>query len=121
MHTKVTALLVSHDGERWLPAVISGLQEQHSPVERVVAIDTGSKDDSAQLLEAAFGEVLRAPGSTSFPQAVRLGIEHLAASGVAVEQEVVWPRGGRSLYFRDPAGNAVELVTPGVWGTPAGW
>jgi catechol 2,3-dioxygenase-like lactoylglutathione lyase family enzyme len=43
---------------------------------------------------------------------------HLTASGVTIEQEVSWPRGGRSLYFRDPAGNAVELVTPGVWGTP---
>jgi catechol 2,3-dioxygenase-like lactoylglutathione lyase family enzyme len=30
-------------------------------------------------------------------------------------------RGGRSLYFRDPAGNSVELVTSGLWGTPAGW
>jgi catechol 2,3-dioxygenase-like lactoylglutathione lyase family enzyme len=47
--------------------------------------------------------------------------EHLAAQGIAIEKEVTWPRGGRSLYFRDPAGNAVELVTPGVWGTPAGW
>jgi catechol 2,3-dioxygenase-like lactoylglutathione lyase family enzyme len=47
--------------------------------------------------------------------------DHLAARGVPVEQEVAWPRGGRSLYFRDPAGNSVELVTPGVWGTPAGW
>jgi catechol 2,3-dioxygenase-like lactoylglutathione lyase family enzyme len=46
---------------------------------------------------------------------------HLTARGIAVEQEVAWPRGGRSLYFRDPAGNAVELVTPSVWGTPAGW
>ena len=46
---------------------------------------------------------------------------HLAASGVSIELEVRWPPGGRSLYFRDPAGNAVELVTPGVWGTPAGW
>jgi catechol 2,3-dioxygenase-like lactoylglutathione lyase family enzyme len=46
---------------------------------------------------------------------------HLATRGVAIEQEVAWPRGGHSLYFRDPAGNAVELVTPGVWGTPAGW
>jgi TfoX/Sxy family transcriptional regulator of competence genes len=27
----------------------------------------------------------------------------------------------RSLYFRDPAGNSVELVTPGVWGLPSGW
>ena len=32
-----------------------------------------------------------------------------------------WPRGGRSLYFRDPAGNSVELVTPGLWGLPGGW
>lgn len=46
---------------------------------------------------------------------------HLTASGIEVEKEYTWPRGGHSLYFRDPAGNSVELVTPGVWGTPAGW
>ena len=45
----------------------------------------------------------------------------LQGRGVAVEKEVRWPRGGRSLYFRDPAGNSVELVTPGVWGLPSGW
>jgi catechol 2,3-dioxygenase-like lactoylglutathione lyase family enzyme len=45
----------------------------------------------------------------------------LEAQGVAVEKEVRWPRGGRSLYFRDPAGNSVELVTPGLWGLPGGW
>lgn len=45
----------------------------------------------------------------------------LADHGVAIEQEVTWPRGGVSLYFRDPAGNSVELLTPGVWGLPAGW
>ena len=38
-----------------------------------------------------------------------------------IEKEVEWPKGGRSLYFRDPAGNSVELVTPGVWGLPSGW
>jgi catechol 2,3-dioxygenase-like lactoylglutathione lyase family enzyme len=47
--------------------------------------------------------------------------ERLTAHGVAIEKEVTWPRGGRSLYFRDPAGNSVELITPGVWGLPAGW
>ena len=45
----------------------------------------------------------------------------LQESGVAIEQEVEWPRGGRSIYFRDPAGNSVEMVTPGVWGLPTGW
>lgn len=47
--------------------------------------------------------------------------DHLVECGVAIEKEVTWPLGGRSIYFRDPAGNSVELVTPGVWGTPAGW
>jgi len=41
--------------------------------------------------------------------------------GVAIEKVVEWPRGGWSIYFRDPAGNSVELVTPGVWGLPSGW
>jgi catechol 2,3-dioxygenase-like lactoylglutathione lyase family enzyme len=47
--------------------------------------------------------------------------QRLLADGVVIEQEVTWPRGGKSLYFRDPAGNAVELVTPGIWGLPSGW
>ena len=43
---------------------------------------------------------------------------HLEASGVAIESEVTWPRGGRSLYVRDPAGNSVELASPLLWGLP---
>jgi catechol 2,3-dioxygenase-like lactoylglutathione lyase family enzyme len=46
---------------------------------------------------------------------------HLQERHVAIEQEHQWPLGGRSLYFRDPAGNLLELVTPGVWGLPSGW
>ena len=42
---------------------------------------------------------------------------HLARSGVAIESEVRWPRGGTSLYIRDPDGHSVELVTPGLWAT----
>ena len=40
----------------------------------------------------------------------------LAARGVEVEAEIAWPRGGSSLYVRDPAGNSVELATPRIWG-----
>ena len=36
--------------------------------------------------------------------------------GVAIEQETDWPQGGYSIYFRDPAGNSIELVTPQLWG-----
>jgi catechol 2,3-dioxygenase-like lactoylglutathione lyase family enzyme len=35
---------------------------------------------------------------------------------VEVEHEHAWPSGGRSLYFRDPAGNSLELITRGSWG-----
>ena len=83
---RVVALVVSHDGARWLPSVIGGLQGQRTHPARVVAVDTGSKDGSADLLEAAFGAdaVVRAPSSTSFPAAVRLGLE------AAGDPEWVW-------------------------------
>jgi hypothetical protein len=51
----------------------------------------------------------------------RVHLRRRQSHGVTVEKEVEWPRGGKSLYFRDPAGNSVELVTPGVWGLPSGW
>jgi catechol-2,3-dioxygenase len=41
---------------------------------------------------------------------------HLLGSGVDIEAEIDWPRGGHSIYFRDPAGNSVELASPAVWG-----
>lgn len=40
----------------------------------------------------------------------------LAEHGVSIESIHVWPTGGRSLYFRDPAGNSLEFATPGIWG-----
>ncbi len=42
--------------------------------------------------------------------------EHLKSCGVEIETEYEWPAGGYSLYFRDPSGNCVELVTPDTWG-----
>jgi catechol 2,3-dioxygenase-like lactoylglutathione lyase family enzyme len=41
---------------------------------------------------------------------------HLESHGVAIEQTIDWPGGGRSLYFRDPAGNSLEFATPRIWG-----
>lgn len=37
--------------------------------------------------------------------------------GIAIESRMEWPRGGRSLYFRDPDGHSLELVTRGCWVT----
>jgi len=39
----------------------------------------------------------------------------LMSFGVAIEPEVAWPSGGRSLYFRDPARNVVEFAPPTLW------
>jgi len=39
----------------------------------------------------------------------------LARQGVSIEGRVSWPRGAESIYFRDPDGHLVELVTPGLW------
>lgn len=41
--------------------------------------------------------------------------EHLGQANITVESRVHWPRGGTSLYFRDPDGHSVELATPGLW------
>lgn len=40
---------------------------------------------------------------------------HLAAQDVPIESRITWPRGGTSLYFRDPDGHSVEVATPGLW------
>jgi catechol 2,3-dioxygenase-like lactoylglutathione lyase family enzyme len=84
----------------------------------------------AFLAEATLeGDQLPAHGATG-PGHFALGIEAeafdawgklLHGHGVAIEKEIEWTRGGKSIYFRDPAGNSVELVTPGVWGLPSGW
>jgi catechol 2,3-dioxygenase-like lactoylglutathione lyase family enzyme len=42
-------------------------------------------------------------------------LERLAVLGIPIESEVQWPRGGRSLYFRDLDRHLLELVTPGCW------
>lgn len=34
---------------------------------------------------------------------------------IPIESEVTWPNGSVSLYFRDPAGNSLELVSPKIW------
>ncbi len=87
----MAVVLVSHDGQRWLPTVLQGLAAQTHPVDRVVAVDTGSKDESANLLESALGpggqqgEVVRSTSRSSFPDAVRTGLERLAVTGTPPE------------------------------------
>lgn len=87
---EVAVLLVSHDGSTWLPAVLDGLLAQTAPPARVVAVDTGSKDGSADLVRAALADRLpleqrSLPGGTGFPDAVAEGLLVLGETGTAPE------------------------------------
>jgi catechol-2,3-dioxygenase len=39
----------------------------------------------------------------------------LKEKSIKIEKEVTWGKGTNSIYFRDPAGNLVEIITPGSW------
>jgi catechol 2,3-dioxygenase-like lactoylglutathione lyase family enzyme len=39
----------------------------------------------------------------------------LAKHNVVIEGRTHWVRGGQSIYFRDPDGHLLELMTPGNW------
>lgn len=47
---------------------------------------------------------------------IERGKAHLEANGVTIEADFEWPQGGRSIYFRDPAGNSLEIANPRIWG-----
>jgi GT2 family glycosyltransferase len=82
----VTAVLVAHDGARWLPTTLHAVKTQRRPVQRFVAVDTDSHDDSRELLERAVGasSVLHAPREAGFGAAVNLAISAFAgAPGLA--------------------------------------
>ncbi|MEU6406120.1 glycosyltransferase [Streptomyces sp. NPDC046985] len=117
----VTAVLVSHDGARWLPDAVAGLLGQERPVQDAVAADTGSADASAQVLTDALGadRVLHLARRTGFGQAVeeaaravpRLTPDHLPY----LKRPSGWDPVTRS--WRDDAYDLPELP----YGEPVQW
>jgi GT2 family glycosyltransferase len=93
---RVTALLVSHNGARWLPAVLEGLAAQTRAPDRLLAVDTGSGDASVDLLTDSLGAdaVISAPARTSYPEAVSRGLDELppltTEGGPGGPDEWVW-------------------------------
>ena|SRR5262245_22626880 len=99
---------------------------------RLVALDLQRESVLLLFQRGATLTPLETPGGTVPPHGAT-GVQHLAfaihssdleawaahleRSGVAVESRVKWPRGGESLYLRDPEGHSVELITPGLWAT----
>jgi len=68
----VTAVVVAHNGARWLGEVLASLRSQSRPLDRIIAADTGSRDDGADLLRDALGVgcVVTLEGTVGFGAAV---------------------------------------------------
>ena len=61
----------------------------------------------------------RGPGHLCFAASageIETWRSRLAGCGIAIEADFEWPKGGRSIYFRDPSGNSLEFAEPRIWG-----
>lgn len=98
--------------------------------QRLCAFDVGGRSVLLLFKRGSTLETVNLPGGTipphdgNGPIHIGLSVERdqlgewearLTEHGVAIEGRTEWPRGGSSIYFRDPDRHLVELVTPGVW------
>ena len=83
----VTAVIVTHDGARWLPQVIAAIGFQSRKVERIVAVDTGSLDNSVKLIKASGIPCLVEQRDMGYGDAVEHALELTPAVD---ENEWIW-------------------------------
>jgi GT2 family glycosyltransferase len=78
----VTAVIVAHDGAAWLPRIAEALLGQTRPVQRVVAVDTGSRDRSGAVLAELLGRsvVFGMDRVTGYGTAIAQALRHRAAN-----------------------------------------
>jgi catechol 2,3-dioxygenase-like lactoylglutathione lyase family enzyme len=97
---------------------------------RLCAYDIGGRGVLLLFLRGRSLETVQLPGGTipphdgSGPVHIAFAVApdaladwetRLAGADVAIEGRTTWPRGGESIYFRDPDGHLLELATPGLW------
>ena len=98
--------------------------------QRLCAYDVGGRGVLLLFLRGRSFETVQLAGGTIPPHdghgpmhiAFSIAADGLAAweqrlgeEGVVIEGRTKWPRGGESIYFRDPDGHLLELATPGLW------
>ncbi len=97
---------------------------------RFRAYDVGGRSVLLLFRRGATLTTVKLPGGTIPPHdghgplhiAFAIAAEELTAwerrleeRGIAIEGRTAWPRGGHSLYVRDPDGHLLEFATPGLW------
>ena len=110
---------------------VLGMTLASDPVDRMCALNITAdqvlllfkKGGSVKATVTAFGTIPPTDGSGSLhvafsirPSDVDAWQGRLLESGVDVESVVIWPEGGRSIYFRDPDNHAIELKTSNWYG-----
>jgi GT2 family glycosyltransferase len=111
-------VVVAHDAARLLPGLVKAVREQTHPVQRVVGVDTGSRDRSGATLTELLGQdaVFGMEADTGYGAAVARALQHPAArpsggaGGATGGTEWVW------LLHDDcePAPDALEQLLAGA-------
>ena len=121
----VTAVIVAHDGAAWIPRLTEALRAQTRPVQRVVGVDTGSRDRSGAMLAEALGRanVFGMDRGTGYGAAVGHALRHRSASTSL--PPVAGASGGRVEWVWllhddcEPEPDALERLLAGAEETPA--
>ena len=89
---RVTAVVVTHDGARWLPVLRAAMEAQTRPPDALLCADTGSRDGTRELVEDWVG----APGvvdldrDTGFGDAVRAALAAVPPLSAEADAGWVW-------------------------------
>lgn len=102
----VTAVVVAHNGQRWLPRVLRALADSTRTPDAVIAVDTGSTDRTPELLadDPSITDVVTTDPRTRFAQAVAAGVD--AFVDLRGDDDTIDLRDGRS----PAAGERVDWI-----------
>ena len=119
-------MVVAHDAARLLPGLVKAVREQTHPVQRVVGVDTGSRDRSGATLTELLGQdaVFGMEADTGYGAAVARALQHPAArpsggAGGPAGGAMGGPAGGTEWVWLlhddcEPAPDALEQLLAGA-------
>jgi len=86
----VTAILVSHDGQDWLPESVASVSAQTRRIDRIIAVDTGSIDNSAKMIANAGITVVKTDRDAGFGNAIALALGSAKKLKSDDQEELIW-------------------------------